>query len=89
MNVKRLAFETKPINPETPEQFAALKQRPEHVHTGSWMDEIEKRIILKAGNAPVWTKDMPVTEKKPASFGTGLSAEDVDRIAQEFAGKLK
>jgi D-tyrosyl-tRNA(Tyr) deacylase len=90
MNIKHLAFETMPINPETPEQFVTARQRPEHVHSGSWMDEIEKRIILKAGNTPVWTKEAPVAaEKKAASFGGGLSAEDVDRIAREFAGKLK
>jgi acetaldehyde dehydrogenase (acetylating) len=90
MNVKRLAFETTPINPETPEQFAVAKQRTQPTHTGSWMDEIEKRIILKAGNTPVWTKDVPIaTETKPAAFGAGLSAEDVDRIARDFANKLK
>jgi acetaldehyde dehydrogenase (acetylating) len=90
INVKRLAFETNPINPETPEQFIAAKQRAEPAHSGSWMDEIEKRIILKAGNTPVWTKGAPATtEKKPAAFGTNLSAEDVDHIAREFANKLK
>lgn len=90
MNVKRLAFETNPINPESPEQFVAAKQRTEPAHSGSWMDEIEKRIILKAGNTPVWTKATPATtEKKPAAFGSNLSAEDVDQIAREFANKLK
>ena len=90
INVKRLAFETNPINPETPEQFVAAKQRTEPTHRGSWMDEIEKRIILKAGNTPVWKKEAPTTtEKKPAAFGASLSAEDVDHIAREFANKLK
>lgn len=90
INIKRLAFETMPINPETPEQFVTARQRPEHTHSGSWMDEIEKRIILKAGNTPVWTKETPVAgEKKAPAFGAGLSAEDVDRIAREFANKLK
>jgi acetaldehyde dehydrogenase (acetylating) len=90
INVKRLAFETHPINPDTPEQFAAARQRTEDVHQGSWMDEIEKRIILKAGNTPVWTKAEPASPgKKPPAFGSGLSAEDVDRIAREFADRLK
>jgi len=90
INVKRLAFETNPINPESPEQFVAAKQRTEPAHSGSWMDEIEKRIILKAGNTPVWTKTAPATtQKKPAAFGSNLSAEDVDQIAREFANKLK
>ncbi|MEK9135943.1 MAG: hypothetical protein AAB393_02370 [Bacteroidota bacterium] len=90
MNIKRLAFETNPINPETTEQFVAAKQRAEPAHIGSWMEEIEKRIILKAGNTPVWTKETSSPqEKKPAAFGTSLSAEEVDRIAREFSGKLK
>lgn len=90
INVKRLAFETHPINPETPEQFVAAKQRSEHAHAGSWMEEIEQRIILKAGNTPVWTKTAaPEAEKKSTTFGAGLSSDDVDRIARDFANRLK
>jgi hypothetical protein len=72
------------------------------------MDEIEKRMVLKAGNTPVWKKEVapptstahvPVNkpeampekmpEKMPerrndGKFGTGLSADDVDRIAANF-----
>ena len=63
INVKRLAFETRPINP--PEQFitkASLVPQPEpkkyfppsssESHSGkSWMEEIDERIRQKAGNA--------------------------------------
>jgi len=90
MNIKRLAFETRPINPETPGQIPVSGQRPEHLPSPSWMDEIEKRIVLKAGNTPVWTKaTSPAGEKTPGSFGGGMSAEEVDRIAREFSDKLR
>ncbi|HTP13382.1 MAG TPA: aldehyde dehydrogenase family protein, partial [Bacteroidota bacterium] len=81
INVKRLAFETRPIHP--PEQFIvnppmvtqsgvaphALPQKKAPATPGkSWMDEIEERIRLKAGNA--------VSVQQPAhqSFGAGGSA---------------
>jgi acetaldehyde dehydrogenase (acetylating) len=90
LNVKRLAFETTPINPETVEQFVATKQTSEPVHTGTWMDEIEKRIILKAGNTPVWAKhETPAPAKKTTTFGNNLTAEEVDRIAREFTNSQK
>lgn len=90
INIKRLAFETHPINPDGPEQFMHSIQRTEQPHSGSWMDEIDRRIILKAGNAPVWTKEAPqAQDKKPPAFGTSLSADEVDRIAREFAKQLK
>lgn len=90
INVKRLAFETNPINPETVEQFVSAKQRSEPSHAGSWMEEIDKRIVMKAGNTPVWTKVTPSDPgKKSSTFGTGLSPEEVDRIAHEFVRKLK
>ncbi len=63
INVKRLAFETRPINP--PEQFIVKQpivtqsgvvphglptKKANPPHGKSWMDEIEERIRLKAGN---------------------------------------
>ena len=58
MNFKRLAYETKPLNPPT----GAPRARK---------DEIRP--------APAGT----------AQYGTGLSAEEVDRIAAEFSRSLK
>lgn len=87
INYKRLAFETRPINPDvthqggTPPSPKALPQ--------SWIEEIDKRIVLKAGNpvSPGWKKDEPVKSTQP--FGSGLSADDVDRLASDFSRKLK
>jgi hypothetical protein len=60
------------------------------------MEEIDKRILLKAGNPPVWKKDesKPDDPKKgeaPGSgtFGTGISADDVDKIVAGFIRDLK
>jgi acetaldehyde dehydrogenase (acetylating) len=90
MNVKRLAFETNPINPDSPGESPAATHSTRPIHSGSWMEEIEKRIIMKAGNTPVWTKDIPASpEKKPSAYGASLSADEVDRIARDFASKLK
>jgi len=58
MNFKRLAYETKPLNPPTGAP-RAKKDETRQAPTGT------------------------------ASFGTGLSAEDVDRIAAEFNRSLK
>lgn len=90
MNVKRLAFETHPINPDTPGPAPAPHAAPAAgPRTGvSWMDEIEKRIVLKAGNTPVWKKDEPKKDE-PGTFGTGLSADEVDRIVAGFIRDLK
>jgi hypothetical protein len=56
------------------------------------MDEIEKRMVLKAGNTPAWKNEEPpvkAQEKAPETvkegkYGTGLTAGDVDRIAANF-----
>ncbi|MBI4427721.1 MAG: aldehyde dehydrogenase family protein [Ignavibacteriales bacterium] len=107
INIKRLAFETRPINP--PEQFmektVPAKERNfskstvitvGHAPTGrSWLDEIDERIRLKASNVPTPLKPektpvmaetkLPSTEpKKPASYGTGITEEQIDKILKEF-----
>ncbi|HTP79321.1 MAG TPA: aldehyde dehydrogenase family protein [Bacteroidota bacterium] len=108
INIKRLAFETRPINP--PEKFAdrtapaAKKDLPKATiyriaPTGrSWMDEIDERIRLKAGNVlqkaepagphaeerkPSDPHSLP-TQDKPVSFGSGISAEQIDQIVKDF-----
>ncbi|MBI2619672.1 MAG: aldehyde dehydrogenase family protein [Ignavibacteriales bacterium] len=114
INIKRLAFETRPINP--PEKFGGvpgtgvrIPERPSVVvkkvmqptppPEHSWIDVIEERIRLKAGNivqpiSPAPEMQPPqkaVTEQKPAPgtpktahFGTGISESEIDRIIKEF-----
>ena len=85
MNIKRLAFETSPINPPTrsgsfPE---ATTPRAEAAH--SWIDEIEQRIVSR-GNFP--ETSMPLagapTQSAGGQFGTGISAAEIDRIVKTF-----
>ncbi|MBF8248337.1 MAG: Aldedh domain-containing protein [Bacteroidetes bacterium] len=73
INIKRLAFETRPINP--PEKFitktpaktesprTALHQLSTAPSGKSWIDEIDERIRLKASNAPLQAAQV----SKPAS----------------------
>jgi acetaldehyde dehydrogenase (acetylating) len=116
INIKRLAFETRPINP--PEKFggqpapivhqAATKSRSTHSTsstehaTKSWIDEIDERIRLKAGNTfekqPVRTKNQelakttaPTESSKPVEstpkYGTGITESEIDRIMKEFENR--
>lgn len=95
LNYKRLAFETNPINPEegTDTHVSPVHAQPSPRHAAaSWMDEIDKRIIMKAGNTPVWKKEEPAAASplaKPAAYGTGISAEEIDRIVASFLNESK
>jgi acetaldehyde dehydrogenase (acetylating) len=96
MNLKRLAFETNPINPEEGQSVAApfVHPTPSVVQAAptSWMDEIDKRIIMKAGNTPVWKKEEPAEAPKyamPPAYGSGISAEEIDRIIASFSKEIR
>ncbi|MBI5474558.1 MAG: aldehyde dehydrogenase family protein [Ignavibacteriae bacterium] len=96
LNYKRLAFETNPINPEEGQYPAAATfVSPSAAPTSvpmSWMEEIDKRIIMKAGNTPVWQKEEhPSKQPKvvPPKYGTGISADDIDRIVSSFSKERK
>ena len=112
INIKRLAFETRPINP--PEQFSGSPARAVPSRPGkparpshnpvqppmqSWMDLIDERIRLKAGNvvtqppAPLPREAAAPPTPPPAKtasptpkhkYGTGISEEDIDRIIRDF-----
>ncbi len=97
-NVKRLAFETKPINPPSAPQTQAQSatrpaaETPVRPAPGaapasgkSWIEEIEERIRLKAGNAPSTPEPQPAQPTEaPAALGTGISEEEVDKLIREF-----
>jgi hypothetical protein len=91
MNYKRLAFETHPINPGTPEATPpAMTAAGSGPRPGvSWMEEIEERIVMKAGNPPVWKKEAAPQAPKKEMFGTDLTGEEVDRIAAAFVRDLR
>jgi acetaldehyde dehydrogenase (acetylating) len=116
INIKRLAFETRPINKiedkvevkeevqggerregtrikETGDRTQKLELRTQQAEPGSpthsWMEEIEERIRLKAGNQPTRPRS-PAEEKskkeesKEAKYGSGMTVDDVERVMREF-----
>jgi acetaldehyde dehydrogenase (acetylating) len=96
IQIKRLAYETNPINPaEKVAEIPSMRQvesqfrRPER----SWMEEIEERIRLKAGNPPVERAEQRMMEKKSPDetevkrsviYGTGISEEEIQKIIKDF-----
>lgn len=96
INVKRLAFETRPINPPLHTSVAVETRNPGSLRPApalpqrSWMDVIDERIRARAGNA--WQKATPEPaapkaeekEKAGRQFGTGITESEIDRIIGEF-----
>lgn len=101
INIKRLVFETKPINPpQTGEQKFVIsqvaKQTAEIKSAESWIEKIEQHLREGAGNIPVWKKSsaQPVKETGTTTsprignvLGSGISEEEVDKIIREFQKK--
>lgn len=105
INVKRLAFETRPINPAEKElpltsQTTSLKPdikppvshnipppKPTPTPARSWMEEIDERIRMKAGNVPTYEREVP--RKKGSMLGSGISEEEVERIIASFTKEVK
>ncbi|MBI1803819.1 MAG: acetaldehyde dehydrogenase (acetylating) [Ignavibacteriae bacterium] len=104
INVKRLAFETRPINPPEGETKTLPASKPEIQPTTShnippvmpkpspsksWMEEIDERIRMKAGNAPVHKKEEQLSHSESKddgrTLGSGISEEDVERIIKDFS----
>ncbi len=102
INVKRLAFETRPINPPDGETKPAVAAKPDIQPTKghsisqpapkpspvkSWMEEIDDRIRMKAGNVPSQKRTEEIPQPKSDGgkvLGTGISEEDVERMIREF-----
>jgi acetaldehyde dehydrogenase (acetylating) len=101
INIKRLAFETRPINKdegggmrsENRIQNSEFRiQKPEKASTEpthSWMEEIEERIRLKAGNQPVHPRPQAEEkahkeEHKEGKYGSGMTVEQVEQVMKEF-----
>ena len=116
INVKRLAFGTRPINPpdgsDAPKISSSAHKTepvikssdapmikptvshnpttpiPKPVSSKSWLEEIDERIRLKAGNvASVKQENKSVSENKSGDgpLGTGISEEEADKIIKEFS----
>lgn len=50
LNVKRLAFETQPLNPSSKTRTGGQRKSLKGAATSSWIDEIEQRLLARAGN---------------------------------------
>ena len=89
INIKRLAFESFPLNDKDGNkiplpEFTFDTEVVNQNKTKSWMDEIDERIRLKAGNKPVLEKDSKFATSKQAIFGNSLTEEDINRIVSSF-----
>jgi len=103
IHIKRLAYETSPINP--PEKFGEaaptkISPLPSPKPVRTWIDEIDERIRMKAGNPPVGKpmptnvpiqrEERPLEEptrspvKKDVIYGTGLTEEQLEQIIRDF-----
>lgn len=93
MNIKTLAFEATPINPGS--CITSFDSTPPKVYssnqgTGSFMEQIEERLIARAGNLSSNTaaslKGDTKTTKGSSSgaFGSGISEADIQKIIAEF-----
>lgn len=86
MNIKTLAFETKPMN--SGHSISSFEKgiafSPQSNHAG-FIQQIEERLRARAGNPAVATSNL-TRESKPSkkTLGTGISVEEVERIIKEF-----
>lgn len=91
MNIKTLAFETRPINSgnsvssfDLPASFNVKSSQ----QAGNFTKQIEERLRARAGNPnanPLGNVSRKVTsEKNMHSYGTGISEEEIQKIIKEF-----
>lgn len=91
MNIKTLAFETRPINSgnsvssfDLPTSFNVKNSQP----AGNFTKQIEERLRARAGNPninPLGNVSRKVTsEKNIHSYGTGITEEEIQKIIKEF-----
>ncbi len=95
LNYKKLAFETNPMNPDSGgslNSFAGsafvTQSHSERQSTG-WIQEIEERMRIRAGNPPIkesytYEKGKYPTAPKGKTLGTGIYEEEIEKIIREF-----
>lgn len=81
LNIKRLAFETNPINRGSGEAVVApARKAPRDASATSWITEIEDRLRRRAGSR--------ISESRGASNKSGVSDLDSDRSIQGQSQKI-
>ena len=92
MNVKTLAFETNPVNKgNSVSSFdgGSAGFTPASKTTGSFTEQIEERLLARAGN-PVYTPASGTVKKdngvdKKTAYGSGISIDEINKIIREFS----
>jgi acetaldehyde dehydrogenase (acetylating) len=95
LNYKKLAFETNPMNPDSGASLNSFAGASfvQHSHSDrpstGWIQEIEERMRIRAGNPPLketytYEKGKYPTGPKTGTLGSGISEEEVERIIREF-----
>ncbi len=89
MNTKTLAFETNPINKgNSVSSLSNVKKTGRgNENNGSFISEIEERLIARAGNPVINSYNVkPVAKNNTKStvFGEGISQRDIEKIIKEF-----
>ncbi|MFH0735160.1 MAG: acetaldehyde dehydrogenase (acetylating) [bacterium] len=87
INVKTLAFEINTINPG--KSVSGLENTKTGFVAGTnsgFMQQIEERLLARAGNPVVNKQDITAKQKteNKVVFGTGISEKDVNKIINEF-----
>ncbi|MBU1102005.1 MAG: acetaldehyde dehydrogenase (acetylating) [Bacteroidetes bacterium] len=93
MNVKTLAFESNPVNSGS--CTTSFDSTPPKVYSsnqgsGSFMAQIEERLLARAGNlssntaASLSSSKNGTSAKSGGSFGSGISEADIQKIIKEF-----
>lgn len=98
LNYKKLAFETNPMNPDSGASLNSFATSSLLTHSHSdrpstgWIQEIEERMRIRAGNPPLketytYEKGKYPTAPKSGTLGSGISEEEVEKIIKEFRKK--
>jgi acetaldehyde dehydrogenase (acetylating) len=89
MNIKRVAFESKPMNDKNGNPIDSSKAESGKFNGTSngknWMDEIENRIRMKAGNPVAESnphKSENISQKKV--YGNALNEKEIEKIMSNF-----
>ena len=88
MNIKTLAFETSPMN--TGSSVSSYNGDLSSFHlksTTGFLGEIEDRLLARAGNPtykPIKIDKTNPKDEKKKSYGTGISADEIEKIIREF-----
>ena len=95
INIKRLAYETRPFLAEFETKKSSFPQMEKSTAADKptdWIKQIEERLLQRAGNIPIperSPKPAPQNGGKEKEFGAGISEHEITKIIEEFARKYR